>query len=218
MASATPRAAEATNAATVCPACNASPARGRFCRKCGATLPQDSTSRTGPMDQPSPTSGLSHQPPLPAEAQGPSPSVQRAETTQTAPRPAPEPRTAPEPVPATAPPTGPMQPRQPTTDPPPPWAEAPVSPHASTNGWAPAHGPTQHPPPAWPPARWPPAQRHAPRWRHSTGFAVTVATGILLVLLAIAATVILLVANGGSNRTGIINQPTVTSPAGETAR
>jgi hypothetical protein len=45
-----------------------------------------------------------------------------------------------------------------------------------------------------------------------------VATAILLVMLALAATVILLVANSGSSQTRIINQPTATSAAAETPR
>lgn len=107
-----------------------------------------------------------------------------------------------EPAPAIAPPMGSTQSRQPITDTPP----------------TPVHGPLSQQPPSWPPAQWQPVQVHARRWRHSTGFAVTVATAILLALLAVAATVILLVANGGPSQTDIINQPTVTSPAGEATR
>jgi hypothetical protein len=54
--------------------------------------------------------------------------------------------------------------------------------------------------------------------RDSSALAVTLATAILLVLLAIAATVILLVSNGDSSNTGVVTQSTVTNPVGESER
>jgi hypothetical protein len=48
--------------------------------------------------------------------------------------------------------------------------------------------------------------------------AVALATAILVVVLAIAATVILLVANGDSNHTGVVTQSTVTNAVGENER
>jgi hypothetical protein len=47
---------------------------------------------------------------------------------------------------------------------------------------------------------------------------VILATAILVTLLAVAATVILLVSNGDSNHTGLLTQSTLTNPAGESQR
>jgi hypothetical protein len=47
---------------------------------------------------------------------------------------------------------------------------------------------------------------------------VALATAILVVVLTIAATVILLVANGGSSHTGVVTQSTVTNATGESER
>lgn len=83
-----------------------------------------------------------------------------------------------------------------------------------SNGWGYAAVPAQVPPPPafhWIPM---PGQSPSPR-RHSTAFAVGGMIAIVLVLLAIAATVILLVAEGGSNHTGILTQSSATGSKSE---
>jgi hypothetical protein len=51
--------------------------------------------------------------------------------------------------------------------------------------------------------------------RGSTGLAVGLALAVLFVALAIAVTVILLVANGGPDRAGIVAPSSVAAPSGE---
>jgi hypothetical protein len=68
----------------------------------------------------------------------------------------------------------------------------------------------------WPVSHWIPVQGQVPSPpRRSNAFAVGGMVAIVLFLLAIAATIILLVAGTGSNHTGILTQATTTAGKSE---
>jgi hypothetical protein len=121
-------------------------------------------------------------------------------------------------------PAGPPQPasihQQPVSaDAPPLTGQAHYAPTGQTNGWAQPSVPPPAPLPSSSPASYwipMPAQGSAPG-RRSTALAAGATIAIVLVLLAIAATVILLVASGGSNHTGILTQSTATGSKSEQA-
>jgi hypothetical protein len=176
-----------TRDAAACPACNASPISGRYCRECGFALNSepltpdsetpDATRATQPAaaatSAPQPTRTEYH-PPSPAAANG-------------------RPQTPPD-----------------CQQPPPSAAnqhlgQIPDAQAAQPNGWGQF---SAAPPPAWPPPQWIPVPSYPSPRRHSTALAVGAAVAILVALLAITATIILLVASGGSNHTGILTQST----------
>jgi hypothetical protein len=66
----------------------------------------------------------------------------------------------------------------------------------------------------WPTVQWMPAPPQQPSPRQvSTGLAVALATAILLLALAGTATIVLLVADGGSSPAPTVSSQTVAAPA-----
>lgn len=72
--------------------------------------------------------------------------------------------------------------------------------------------------PPWPPLpQWIPAPTQLPS-RSSTSLAAGLSVVVLLIVLALGATIILLVANGDSGRTTVVTQPAVTAPVDNNGR
>lgn len=190
-------------APTACPRCGVRPVGGRFCRSCGAALEAAPSDLRQP-DRAALRDGVAHAStedalPGPATRTGRAPRSQRSSpstsSTASGGRTTSDSRTPR--APAAAP--GAFEER----------AEA-----IESGIQGPPLAPVAHMSVPSPPG-WVPMQPQAPMRRGSTGLAVGLALAVLFVALAIAVTVILLVANGGPDRAGIVAPSSVTAPSGE---
>jgi hypothetical protein len=190
-------------APTACPRCGVCPVGGRFCRSCGAAL-EEAPSDLRQPDRAALRDGVAHAStrdarPGAATKTGRVPRSRRSSpsTSSTASRG----RTTLDSRAPRAPDTAPGTFGE--------WPEA-IGSGVQGQPLAPVAHMSTPPPPGWVPM-----QPQAPVRRGSTGLAVGLALAVLFVALAIAVAVILLVANGGPDRAGIVAPSSVTAPGGE---